>query len=50
MVIGIVVGVMDEEHSRERNEGQPSMLQLQQQISALSKQIADLGKNTPKQE
>lgn len=48
MVIGIVVGVMEEEHSRERNIGQPSMLQLQQQISELSKQIAELGKNPPK--
>ena len=48
MVIGIVVGVMEEEHSRERNIGQPSMLQLQQQIAALSKQIAELGKKPPK--
>lgn len=44
MVIGIVVGVMEEEHVKERNEGQPSMLELQQQIQALSQQIKDLDK------
>jgi len=41
MVIGIVVGVMEEEHAKERNMGQPSMLELQQQIQALSQQIKD---------
>ena len=44
MVIGIVVGVMDEEHTKERNEGQPSMLDLQKQISQLSQQIEQLHK------
>ncbi len=44
MVIGIVVGVMEEEHAKERNIGQPSMLEIQQQIAALSKQIEHLGK------
>ncbi len=49
MVIGIVVGVMDEEHSRERAEKlkaqnlvEPTMLDLQNQIAALSQQIHDL--------
>lgn len=46
MVIGIVVGVMEEEHSKERNQGQPSMLELQQQIAALSKQIEVLSEHT----
>lgn len=45
MVIGIVVGVMDEEHSKQRNEGQPSMLDLQKQIQALSEQVERLSKN-----
>ena len=45
MVIGIVVGVMDEEHTKERNEGQPSMRELQQQISKLSEQIERLSKD-----
>jgi len=44
MVIGIVVGVMDEEHTKERNIGQPSLLDLQKQIAELSKQIAHLTK------
>lgn len=44
MVIGIVVGVMDEEHSKERNIGQPSLLDLQQQIAQLSQQIESLNK------
>ena len=44
MVIGIVVGVMDEEHSKERNKGQPSMLDLQKQIAELSAQIGQLNK------
>jgi len=39
MVIGIVVGVMEEEHSKERNIGQPTLLELEQQISSLSKQL-----------
>lgn len=39
MVIGIVVSVMEEEHSRERNIGQPSMLDLQKQISQLNRQL-----------
>ena len=39
MVIGIVVGVMEEEHSKERNIGQPTMLELQAQIQTLSKQL-----------
>jgi voltage-gated sodium channel len=42
MVIGIVVGVMDEEHTRERNEGQPSLLDLQNQITLLGQQIEQL--------
>ncbi len=42
MVIGIVVGVMEEEHSLERNKGQPSMLDLQEQIATLSKQIEQM--------
>jgi voltage-gated sodium channel len=45
MVIGIVVGVMDEEHTRERDEGQPSMLDLQKQIANLSEQVEKLSKN-----
>ncbi len=45
MVIGIVVGVMEEEHSKERNEGQPTMLELKQQIEGLSKQIAVMNKH-----
>ena len=44
MVIGIVVGVMDEEHTKERNIGQPSMLDLQQQIALLSQQVEKLSK------
>lgn len=44
MVIGIVVGVMDEEHTKERNEGQPSMLDLQNQITQLGQQIEQLSK------
>ncbi|MFT5997216.1 MAG: voltage-gated sodium channel [Glaciecola sp.] len=44
MVIGIVVGVMDEEHTKERNEGQPSMLDLQKQIIQLGQQIEQLSK------
>jgi voltage-gated sodium channel len=44
MVIGIVVGVMDEEHTKERNEGQPSMLDLQKQITQLGQQIEQLSK------
>lgn len=48
MVIGIVVGVMEEEHAIERNKGQPSMADLQQQIQNLSKQIERLNdKNNP---
>jgi voltage-gated sodium channel len=42
MVIGIVVGVMDEEHTKERNEGQPSMADLQKQIAQLGEQIEKL--------
>lgn len=44
MVIGIVVGVMDEEHTKERNVGQPSLLDLQNQIAELSKQIEQMNK------
>jgi voltage-gated sodium channel len=44
MVIGIVVGVMEEEHAKERNIGQPTMLELQEQIQSLSKQIKDLNR------
>jgi voltage-gated sodium channel len=44
MVIGIVVGVMDEEHTKERNVGQPSLLDLQKQIAELSKQIEQMNK------
>lgn len=44
MVIGIVVGVMDEEHTKERNIGQPSLLDLQKQIAELSKQIEQMNK------
>jgi len=47
MVIGIVVGVMDEEHTKERNEGQPSMLDLQKQIELLSQQVEQLTKVKP---
>lgn len=39
MVIGIVVGVMEEEHSKERNKGQPSLADIQQQIANLSVQL-----------
>jgi voltage-gated sodium channel len=42
MVIGIVVGVMDEEHSKERNKGQPSLADIQAQIASLSEQLNDL--------
>lgn len=42
MVIGIVVGVMDEEHTKELNQGQPSMLDIQKQIAQLSEQVAKL--------
>lgn len=44
MVIGIVVGVMDEEHSKERNIGQPTLLDLQKQIADLGKQIEQINK------
>lgn len=44
MVIGIVVGVMDEEQTKEANKGQPSMSDLQAQIAELSKQIEVLVK------
>lgn len=47
MVIGIVVGVMDEEHTKERNEGQPSMIDLQKQIALLSQQVEQLTKSKP---
>lgn len=39
MVIGIVVGVMEEEHSKERNIGQPTMLDLQKQVSQLNRRM-----------
>lgn len=42
MVIGIVVGVMDEEQSKERLKGEPSLSDLEQQIKQLSKQIEKL--------
>ncbi|MFC3121162.1 ion transporter [Agaribacter flavus] len=49
MVIGIVVGVMEEEHTREREEkrkelekNQPTLVDLQAQIAALSEQIKQL--------
>jgi voltage-gated sodium channel len=44
MVIGIVVGVMDEEHHKERNAGQPTMLDLQKQLAQLSEQVDKLSK------
>ncbi|MBF7071879.1 ion transporter [Glaciecola sp. MH2013] len=39
MVIGIVVGVMDEEMHKERLKSEPSMSELQAQIQGLEKQI-----------
>ncbi len=49
MVIGIVVGVMEEEHTREREEArkelekdQPTLSDLQAQIASLSEQIKQL--------
>ncbi|WP_371196185.1 ion transporter [Glaciecola sp. SC05] len=42
MVIGIVVGVMEEEHSKERNKGQPSLADIQNQIASLSAQLSDI--------
>ncbi|MDT0593360.1 ion transporter [Glaciecola petra] len=48
MVIGIVVGVMDEEHAKEANKGQPSMSDLQAQITQLSTQVAVLSKKKRK--
>jgi voltage-gated sodium channel len=45
MVIGIVVGVMDEEHSKERNKDQPSLADIQAQIASLSEQLNDLKKS-----
>ncbi len=47
MVIGIVVGVMEEENSIERNQNQPSMSDLQLQIERLSIQIEQLSNKTP---
>jgi voltage-gated sodium channel len=42
MVIGIVVGVMEEEHTKEREKGQPSLADIQQQIAQLSLQLQTL--------
>jgi voltage-gated sodium channel len=42
MVIGIVVGVMEEEHSKERNIGQPTLADIQQQIATLSAQLTEM--------
>ncbi len=42
MVIGIVVGVMEEEHSLERDKGQPSQSDLRDQIDKLSQQVTQL--------
>ena len=39
MVIGIVVGVMDEEMHKERMKSEPSMNELQDQIKHLETQI-----------
>ncbi|MEM0910909.1 MAG: ion transporter [Pseudomonadota bacterium] len=54
MVIGIVVGVMEEEHTRERAEKlkeqnlvEPTMFDLQNQIAALSQQIKELKTESP---
>lgn len=46
MVIGIVVGVMEEEHSKERNQGQPSLADIQQQITNLSAQLSEMQKKS----
>lgn len=48
MVIGIVVGVMDEEHTKEANKGQPSMSDLQAQIAKLNTQVVVLSKKKRK--
>jgi voltage-gated sodium channel len=39
MVIGIVVGVMDEEHTKEREKGQPSRGDIHEQIASLNKKL-----------
>lgn len=46
MVIGIVVGVMEEEHTKEREKGQPSLADIQGQIAALSEQIQQMQAQT----
>jgi voltage-gated sodium channel len=50
MVIGIVVGVMEEEHSKERNKGQPSLADIQQQIASLSAQLSNMQKQADKKQ
>ncbi|MCV6625235.1 MAG: ion transporter [Cellvibrionaceae bacterium] len=47
MIIGIVVNVLEEEHARERAEaaeasGEPTMIELQQQLTAIQQQLARL--------
>nr|WP_136250503.1 ion transporter [Ningiella ruwaisensis] len=42
MVIGIVVGVMEEEQSIERDKGQPSLIDIQTQIANLSAQLEQI--------
>ena len=42
MVIGIVVGVMEEEHSKERDKGQPTLQDIQMQIGQLSEQLKQM--------
>jgi len=42
MVIGIVVNVMEEEHSKEKNKNEPSMSELKTEITELKKLILKL--------
>ncbi|ASP48796.1 ion transporter [Cognaticolwellia beringensis] len=42
MVIGIVVNVMEEEHSKEKNKGQPTLGELKQEITELKSLILKL--------
>ena len=48
MVIGIVVGVMDEEMHKERLKTEPSMSELQEQMITLQTQIQELLDRQPK--
>ncbi len=48
MVIGIVVGVMDEEMHKERLKTEPSMSELQEQMVTLQTQIQELLDRQPK--